>query len=148
MLRQTVRIISKLSMNSNWRFSADTLNLCKNRRFCDPCDLDIWRMPSKIVENLFYATVSVVHHFDFAAICEFKLELQSENDQIGRKICYDLCDRGLRRLTLTLSMDITVVNSSNSWNFHDNTMTATLWKRRDRQTDGVTEVFLELLGCS
>ena len=52
------------------------------------------------------------------------------------------------------------VNGNNSWKFHDDAMTETLWKERDGQTyvrmykrtygpmDRRTEVFLELLGRS
>ena len=73
----------------------DELIWVKIRRFFYPCDLEICRMPSKSMENLFYATASFMHHFYFVAIFEFKLELQSQNDQIGGKICFDLCDRAL-----------------------------------------------------
>ena len=34
-------------MNSNWSFSLETPNLGKNRRFLEPCDLEIWRMTLK-----------------------------------------------------------------------------------------------------
>ena len=39
--------------------------------------------PSKTIGNLFYATLSFLHHF--AAIGEFKLDLQSRNAQSGTK---------------------------------------------------------------
>ena len=44
------------------------------------------------------------------------------------KICFDICDLG--PLTLTFCMDITFDNGNNSWKFHDNMMTQTLWTRR------------------
>ena len=50
------------------------------------------------------------------------------------KICFDLCDFYL--WLLTFYMDNTFVNGKNSWTFHYNTMTGTLWKRCDRRTDG------------
>ena len=113
------------------------LKLDSNRRFCSPCDLDIWWMTSKNYRapllhyiklfassqtarwiqtgvtvrkrssqvkigeslslvtlkfdgwywktkgNLFYATLSFVHHFK--PLGEFKLELQSGNAQFGSK---------------------------------------------------------------
>ena len=31
-------------VNSNWSYSPETPNLGQNRRFCEPCDLEIWRM--------------------------------------------------------------------------------------------------------
>ena len=48
-------------------------------------------------------------------------------------------------------MNITYVNGNNSWKFHDDTMTGTLWKKvwqADRRVDRQKEVFLELLGRS
>ena len=77
----------------------------KFRRFLEPCDLEIWRMtlkynraplpccfklcitfpthwwPWKTLGHLFYAISSFMHHF--VPIGEFKLELQSGNDQFG-----------------------------------------------------------------
>ena len=50
------------------------------------------------------------------------------------KICFDLCD--LYLWLLTFYMDNTFVNGKNSCTFHYDTMTGTLWKRRDRRTDG------------
>ena len=37
-------IISNPSVNSNWSYSPETLNLGKNRQFFVPCDLQIWWM--------------------------------------------------------------------------------------------------------
>ena len=34
-------------MNSDWSYSPETPNLGQNRRFFEPCDLEIWRMTSK-----------------------------------------------------------------------------------------------------
>ena len=70
-------IISKPSVNSNWSYSLETLNSGQNRRFCVPCDLEIW------IGHLFYVASSFVHHF--IAIDEFKLKLQSGNAQFGSK---------------------------------------------------------------
>ena len=53
------------------------------------------------------------------------------------KICFELCDLDLWPLTLIFCMDTTFVNGNNSWNFHDDQMTETLWKRCDRQTEGL-----------
>ena len=53
------------------------------------------------------------------------------------KICFDLCDLDI--WPLTSCIDITFVNGNNSWKFHDDTMTGTLWKRclqwKDRRMD-------------
>ena len=43
-LHQALCIISNPSMNSNWNYSPETLNLGQNRQFFVPCDLEIWQM--------------------------------------------------------------------------------------------------------
>ena len=48
------------------------------------------------------------------------------------KTCFDLCDPDLWPLILTFGLDITFVNGYYFWNFHDDTMRATL---RDRWKD-------------
>ena len=72
------------------------------------------------------------------------------------KLGFDLRDIDLWPMALTFCMDITFVIGNNSWKFHDDTITGTLWKRCDRQTDRQTdgrtdrwtEVFLDVLGRS
>ena len=59
--------------------------------------------------------------YNFIIICEFKLELQSGNENLGR----DLCDLDLWPVTLTFCMDLTLVQCDNSWKFHDDTMMGT-----------------------
>ena len=80
---------------------------------------------AKTIGHFCYATASFVHHI--VTICEFKLQSQSGNAQIGAKFV-------LTSVTLTfdlrLFMDITFVNCNNSWKCHDDTMTGTLWTRR------------------
>ena len=51
--------------------------------------------PQKTIGHLFYATSSFLHHF--VAIGEFKLELQSENPNLGqnRQISLALWPRNL-----------------------------------------------------
>ena len=46
-LHQALCIISNPSVNWNWSYSPETLNLGQNRQFFVPCDLEIWRMPLK-----------------------------------------------------------------------------------------------------
>ena len=46
-LHQALCIISNPSVNSNWRFSPETLNLGQNRQFFVLCDLEISRMTLK-----------------------------------------------------------------------------------------------------
>ena len=76
------------------------------------------------------------------AICEFKLELWSRNNQIGTKFV-------LTSMTLTFDldfgMDITSVNGNYSQKFNDNTMRETLWKRCDRRMYKVKPVYLPQL---
>ena len=41
-LHQTLCIILNSSVNSNWSYCRETLNLGQNRRFFVPCDLEFW----------------------------------------------------------------------------------------------------------
>ena len=84
MLLQTLWIISWPSVNSNWSYSPETLNLGQNRQFF--CPVWLWylnRWPWKTIAHLFYVTLSFVHHF--IVIGEFKLESHSGNTQIGAR---------------------------------------------------------------
>ena len=47
LLHQTLCIISKPSVYSNWSYSPETFNLGQNWRFFVPCDLEIWWMTFK-----------------------------------------------------------------------------------------------------
>ena len=46
-LHQALCIISNPSVNSNWSYCLETLNLGQNWRFVVPCDLEIWWMTLK-----------------------------------------------------------------------------------------------------
>ena len=46
-MRQAICIISKPSLNSNWSYSPERLNLGLNRQLFWPLDLEIWRMTLK-----------------------------------------------------------------------------------------------------
>ena len=72
-------------VNSNWSYSPETPNLGQNRRFLEPCDLEIWWM---ILKN----------------------NRAPETTKLG----YDLCDLDLWPMTLTFCMDITFVIGNNS----------------------------------
>ena len=74
------------------------------------------------IGHLFYAPSSFLHHF--RAIGVFQKCPNWE------KICFDLWP-----LTLTFPVAIIFIDGNNSWKFHDDTMTETLWKRCDGQTD-------------
>ena len=59
------------------------LNLSKIWHFMSHVTLKFDKWPWKTIGHLFYAISSFVHHF--AAISQFKLELQSKNAQFGSK---------------------------------------------------------------
>ena len=44
---QALCIIAKPSVNSNWNYSPETLNLSQNRQIYLLCDLETWHMPPK-----------------------------------------------------------------------------------------------------
>ena len=114
--------------------------------FLSRVTLKLDRWPWKTIGHRFYATLSFVHHF--IAIGQFKrMELQFGNAQIGAKFVltsvtstFDLWSWPFAWTSL-LSMVITPENFMMIW-----------WQEHceksvtDRQTDGQTKVFLELLG--
>ena len=62
------------------------------------------------------------------------------------KMCLDGCDLDL--WPWSYAWISRFVCGKNSWKFHDDTMSGSLWKWCDRQRDRRREVFLELLGRS
>ena len=53
----------------------------------------------EMIEHIFYATSNFLQNF--VAICEFKLQLQSENARFGSKLTiFDLHDLAIWRMTL------------------------------------------------
>ena len=100
-------------MNSNSRYSPETLNLGQNLRFFNLCDQEIWRMTMKKIGLLFYVTASSVHYF--IAICVFKLELQSRNAKFESKLSIFLiltCDVLLSYTACKLTHDFSDFLSS------------------------------------
>ena len=87
-------------MNSNWRYSPETLNLGQNLWFFVPCDLKIWWMTLKTIGHIFSATSSFVLHF--IDIYQFKMELQSVKAKFGSKsvIFFVPCDLEIWWMTL------------------------------------------------
>ena len=78
-LCETLCIISKSSVNSNWSYSPETHIWGQNWWFF--CPVWPWNLTDDLEKNR--ATSSFVHHFK--AICAFKLELQSGSNQFGSK---------------------------------------------------------------
>ena len=80
---------SKPWVNSNWRYSPETLNSSQNRHFfLSRVTLKFDRWPwiscfTQSIGHLSYAVSSFVHHF--IAIGKFKLELQAGNAQFRSK---------------------------------------------------------------
>ena len=86
-------------MNSNWSDSPETLKSAQNQRYLSLVSLKFHGWPWKTIGHLFYATSRFEHHF--IAICEFKLELQSEKSQFLVKIdIFCPCDLDIWRITL------------------------------------------------
>ena len=73
--------------NHRWIQTKVTVRKCSIRAiisdFLSRATLKFDEWPWKTIGHIFYATSSFVHHF--VAIGEFKLELQSGNDQFGSK---------------------------------------------------------------
>ena len=94
--------------------------------FFVPCDLEIWQMTLKNNRT------PLLIYYKLCASFRSHWEIQTGVTARKRPI-WDLWP-----LTLTSCVDITFVNDNNSWKFHDDTMTETLWKMCDRQTDRQT----------
>ena len=135
MVFHAVCIILYPSVTSNWSYSLQTPNLGQNRRYFVPCGLEIWPMTLK--------------NNRAPLLCDIKLCISSHCHMwvqtgvtVQKRLNWVLTSVTLTFLTLTVCTDITFVNGNNSWKFHDDTITGTLWKRCnrhwDRRTDGRT----------
>ena len=111
-----------------------------NHWFFSPCDLEIWWMTLK--NN--WAPLLCHLSYAYAPLSIIQLQYVNSNWSYSpetAKLGFDLCDLNLWPLTLTSCMDITFVNVSNSWKFHDDIR----WQEHgekgvtDRQTDRETE---------
>ena len=138
MLLQALGIISKPLVNSNWSYSPETANLGQNWQFFVQSDLEIRQMTLK--NN----RAPLLCYFKLCASFYSYRSIQTCGVTVWKrpnwgKICFDLCDLDLWSLTLNFCMDITFVNGNNSWKFHDDTMTGTLWKKCHRRRDWRTD---------
>ena len=127
LLCQALCIISKPSLNSNWSYSPETLNLGWNFFFSSRVTIKFDGRPWKTIGHLFYTTPSLEHYFK--AIGDFKLELQSRNIQFGSK---------------SISLAVwpwNLINGTSSFVHHFVhhmwiQTGVTVWKLCDGQTDG------------
>ena len=98
-LCQSLCIISKPSVNSNWSYSPEMLNLGKNWWFFCPLWPQNWRWPWKTIRQIFSATWNFVLHL--IAIYKFEMELQSENAKLGQNRRFFFpCDLEIWQMTL------------------------------------------------
>ena len=122
-------------MNSNWRYSTEMPNLGQNWLCFVLCDLEIWRMTLKSNRSHFLCHIKPCASFRHHMWIQTRVTVRKQLNWVLTS-----CDLDLWPLTLIFCMDITLVNSNQSWKFHDNTMRGTLSKRCDRQTtDGRTD---------
>ena len=115
----------------------------KSEIFFLPRDLEIWWMILK--KN---SRTPLRCYFKLCAAFRSHLWIQTgvmvRKSSNWDKICFDLYYLKLWPLALTLCMDIAFVNDNNSWEFQDDMMRGTLWKRcngrtADSRTDGQTD---------
>ena len=125
-------------MNSNWSYSPKTPNSCEKHCFMCRVTLKFDGWPWKTIAYLFYTTPSFVHNF--IKIYDFKLELQSGNNQIRAKcaltpvtLTFDFWPWPFA-WTLPLSMVLTPENfmTIQWWEHSEKVVTD---RRTDRQTD-------------
>ena len=144
MLLQALCIILEPLVNSNWSYSPETPNLGQIRWFLEPCDLEIWRVTLK--NNM----APLLSNIKLYASFHHHMWIQTGVTVRKRLSGVMTCDLDLWPPTLTFRMDITSVDGNNFWKFHDDTDRNIVKKvsQTDRQTDGRTEPFIELLGRS
>ena len=97
-LHQDLCIISKPSVNSNWRYSLETLNSGKNWWFIIPCDLEIWYMTFRINRAPFlYEVLCIISNPWVKSNWSYSLETLNlgQNWQF-----FILCDLEIRWMTL------------------------------------------------
>ena len=106
-------------VNSNWSYSPETPNLGQNRRFFEPCDLEIWRM---ILKNNRAPLLSIIKLY---ASFHHHMWIQT-GVTVRKQLSWVVtCDLDLWPVTLTFCMDVTSVTGNNSWKFHDDMMMGT-----------------------
>ena len=86
-------VMSLPFMNSNWSYHPESLKSELNRRFCQPCDLEIGQMTTK--NN----RAHLCHFKIFASFRSF-LWIQTVVTVRKRSIGFDPCDLQIWRLTL------------------------------------------------
>ena len=133
-------------MNSNLSYSPETPNLGQHLQIYVPCDLEILQMTSKNDKAPLLCHCKLCASFHSHGWIQTGVTVQKRPN--WGKNCFDPFDLDLWHLTLTFCTNIIFVNGNHSWKFYDDTTRGTLLKRCHRQTDGQTEVFLELLGRS
>ena len=129
-------------MNSNWIYSPETPNLGQNRRFLEPCDLEIWWMTLKNNRAPLLSTIklyaSFYHHM-------WILELQSGNAQSGsNSTIFWPCDLEILRLTLKNNRAPLLSNIKLCVSFHHHMWVktgVTVRKRLSRVLTSVTLTF-------
>ena len=105
------------------------------------CDLEIWWMTLKTTGPLLYVASSFVHLF--VAISEFKWSYSPETPNLGQNWCL-LSQNNLEiwQMVLKNNREPPLSNIKLCASFHHHMWIQTGW------TDGQTEPFIELFGCS
>ena len=94
-----------------------------------PCEIEMWRMTLKKIGHLSKkSTSSFVHHV--IIICEYHWSYGPETAKLGLTLTFNLWPWPFAWASVT---------GNNSWKFHNDTLTGTLWKRRYRRKDGRTD---------
>ena len=138
-LHQTLCIISNSSVNSNWSYCRETLNLGQNRRFFVPCDLEFWWITLKSSRA--------------PLLCCFKLCASFYSHQWIKKTCSPetlnsgqnrrsiaLCDLEIWQMTLKNNMASLLCCFKLCASFHSHRWIqtkVTVWKRSIRVKIGV-----------
>ena len=138
-LHQTLCIISNSSVNSNWSYCRETLNLGQNRRFFVPCDLEFWWITLKSSRApllcCFKLCASFYSHRWIKKTCSPETLNSGQN---RRSIA--LCDLEIWQMTLKNNMASLLCCFKLCASFHSHRWIqtkVTVWKRSIRVKIGV-----------
>ena len=135
-------------MNLNWSYSPETPNLGQNRRFSEPCDLQIWQMTLKNSRAPLLSNIKLYETFHNHMWIQTGVRFRKRLSWVMTSVTliFDLWPWPFEWTSL-MSMVITPENFMliRWWEHSEKRV---MDRQTDGQTDGQTEPFIELLGRS
>ena len=148
MLLLALCIISYPLVNSSWSYSPETPNLGQNRRFLEPCDLEIWWMALINNRAPLLSTIKLYASFCHHMWIQTGVRVRKRPSWVMTSVTltFDLWPwpfawTSLLSLVITPEKFVAI-----RWQEHSEKGVTD--RQTDRRTDRQKEVFLELLGRS